>query len=428
MLNSNKLRKIVLVVVDLLLFYAGLIVALTIRYAEFPPIKLIEIHFLPFTVINIAWIVIFYISGFYDNVGKKATNVINILKAMAISGLSAVFILYLFPSFGIAPKTNLFGTIIFSSVFIWLWRKFFFGLLSRGFKTEIFFFGEEIKEIKKFEQFVSQRPEIGYRCANNYADADIIIVPEQIKRKGSMVTQLYQMTLEGKTIISFDKFYESLTGKIPTSLIDESWFLENLMEIDKLVFERVKRVIDLIMVIIFAIPFLFLIPFVSLLIKLTSRGTIFYKQKRVGKNGRIFEIVKFRSMIMEAEKNKTGWIKPNEKDNRVTFIGSVFRKTRIDELPQIWNVLKGEMSFVGPRPERPEFVQELIKEVPHYSMRHLVKPGLTGWGQINFGGASAKDAPRKLQYDLFYIKNRTLLLDIIILLKTIMAILSRQGK
>lgn len=133
-------------------------------------------------------------------------------------------------------------------------------------------------------------------------------------------------------------------------------------------------------------------------------------------------------MIVDAEKDKDGWSKPDPKDNRTTFVGNILRKTRVDELPQLWNIIKGDISIIGPRPERPEFVEDLTKEIPHYSMRHLVRPGLSGWAQINFSTASAKDAPKKLQYDLYYIKNRSLALDATIFLKTIMVVLSREGK
>jgi len=169
------------------------------------------------------------------------------------------------------------------------------------------------------------------------------------------------------------------------------------------------------------------LPLIGALIKLNSAGPIFYRQKRVGKNGKIFEIAKFRSMFKDAEKNGAQWA--NEKDERITGMGKILRKTRIDELPQLWNVLKGEMSFIGPRPERPEFVEELQKQIPHYVMRHLVKPGLSGWAQIKFPyGASVEDAMEKLQYDLYYIKNRSFVLDLAITARTIAAVLSREGR
>ena len=164
----------------------------------------------------------------------------------------------------------------------------------------------------------------------------------------------------------------------------------------------------------------------AIVIKLDSPGPIFYLQERVGKGGEGFKILKFRSMRTDAEKDGPVWAK--ESDHRVTRIGRIIRKLRIDELPQFINVLQGEMSFIGPRPERPEFVRLLEREIPYYSQRHLIKPGLTGWAQIRYPyGASIEDAKEKLQYDLYYIKNLSPLLDLIILFETIRIVIFGRG-
>lgn len=165
----------------------------------------------------------------------------------------------------------------------------------------------------------------------------------------------------------------------------------------------------------------------SLLIYLESGGPIFYRQERVGECGHLFNVLKFRSMRQDAEKSGAPqWAKKN--DDRVTRVGRVIRLLRIDELPQIFNVLRGEMSFVGPRPERPHFVKDLSKQIPHYLNRHTVKPGITGWAQIRYPyGASVEDAAKKLQYDLYYAKNHSLFLDIIILFQTMQVILFGKG-
>ena len=175
---------------------------------------------------------------------------------------------------------------------------------------------------------------------------------------------------------------------------------------------------------IITLPFM---PLIALFITLDSRGPVLYRQKRIGQNGKAFSVVKFRTMIPDAEAQGVQWT--TAKDKRVTKFGNLLRKLRIDELPQLWNVLKGDMSFIGPRPERPEFVATLEKEIPHYHMRHLIKPGLTGWAQINqpLGGASVEDSIEKLQYDLYYIRNRNLILDFDILMKTIRVVITRQG-
>jgi lipopolysaccharide/colanic/teichoic acid biosynthesis glycosyltransferase len=166
--------------------------------------------------------------------------------------------------------------------------------------------------------------------------------------------------------------------------------------------------------------------FTAVLIRIETKGPIFFRQKRVGLNGSVFEIVKFRSMVQNAETGEAIWAVEN--DSRVTRVGKIIRKLRIDELPQLWNIIKGDMSLVGPRPERPEFIEELNRVIPFYFIRHVVKPGITGWAQVNFKyGASKEDALEKLQYDLYYVKNLSFFLDARIILKTIRVVLFGTG-
>ena len=170
-----------------------------------------------------------------------------------------------------------------------------------------------------------------------------------------------------------------------------------------------------------------LILLTAILIKLDSRGPVIFSQERVGQNGKPFQVHKFRSMVADAEK-RSGPVWATENDNRVTRVGRIIRKLRVDELPQLWNVLKGEMSFVGPRPERAYFIEQLEKEIPYYSERHSVKPGLTGWAQVSYPyGASVEDAIEKLNYDLFYTKNMSFLLDMLIVFRTVKIVLFGKG-
>ncbi|HEU0050483.1 MAG TPA: sugar transferase, partial [Patescibacteria group bacterium] len=209
----------------------------------------------------------------------------------------------------------------------------------------------------------------------------------------------------------------------------ETWFLSHLKETEKTWYEVVKRAADILIAIPFAVVTAILTPFIALLIKLSSPGPVFYSQIRVGRNGKLIKIYKFRSMRIDAEASGPQFTAKTASDPRVTSIGRFLRQTRIDELPQIWNVLHGDLSLIGPRPERPEFVTPLVEKMPYYALRHLTRPGLTGWAQVKFltPTATLDDNLTKLQYDLYYIKNRSLLLDAAILLKTVGIVLRRQG-
>ena len=216
-------------------------------------------------------------------------------------------------------------------------------------------------------------------------------------------------------------------GKVPLSAIGEVWFLENLAESEKKFYENFKRIFDMFFAIIFGIISLIFYPIIAILIKIDSKGPVFYKQKRVGLNGEVFTVYKFRTMIEDAEKDGVKWA--DNEDKRITKVGRFLRKTRLDELPQLLNIFFGDMSFVGPRPERVEFVETLEKQIPYYNIRHIIRPGLTGWAQVNFRyGASVEDSIEKLQYELYYIKHRCFILDISIILKTIKIVLKGSGR
>ena len=230
------------------------------------------------------------------------------------------------------------------------------------------------------------------------------------------------------TFRNLSSFYEDLTNRIPLGAINQIWFLENLSEGSKKTYEELKRFADMSFAVVLGIIVLPFLPIIALAIKTTSTGQIFYRQERIGRNGKTFKIIKFRTMRVNAEK-ETGAVWAQENDPRITGLGKFLRKTRIDELPQLWNIVRGEMSFVGPRAERPEFHDRLKAQIPFYEERYIIKPGLTGWAQINYRyGSSVSDAAEKLQYDLYYIKNRSLVLDLGVILKTINIALKQEGR
>ena len=244
-----------------------------------------------------------------------------------------------------------------------------------------------------------------------------------------MVRELMDMRLKGVYVYSIADFCEQFWQKIPPAYIQDDWFAftTGFNILHNRIKAKIKQLIDIIGAAIMIVVSLPLTLPVAIAIKLTSPGPIFYSQVRTGLNGKKFRVYKFRSMYQNAESKGIQWAK--EKDPRITKVGSFIRLTRIDELPQLWNVFKGEMSLIGPRPERPEFDLQLREQIPYYDVRYLVKPGITGWAQVCYPyGASVEDAYQKVAYDLYYIKNYSLLMDFAIALKTLRVVILGKGR
>ncbi|MBL7688602.1 MAG: sugar transferase [Bdellovibrionaceae bacterium] len=256
-----------------------------------------------------------------------------------------------------------------------------------------------------------------------------IIICDSLSFEESLFNRLMMTRLQGAKILDLTEFYEHIWFKVPVFYLRDGWFalspgfdlLHNPIGL------RIKRIIDVLLASTLLVLTTPIMAIAAVLIKLTSPGPIVYRQVRTGLGGKNFIIYKFRSMVGDAEKNGAQWAQKN--DSRITPIGQFLRISRIDELPQLINVLKGEMSFIGPRPERPEMNAELEKVIQYYNLRHLVPPGITGWAQCLYGyGSSVEDSREKLQYDLYYIKNYSLLIDVAILLKTVRVVLFGRGR
>ncbi len=440
---AKKLKKLILILGDILVLYASLYFALLLRYKESFNYELWQMHLAPFTFIYLIWIFVFYLAGLYDpKVTKNNFKFYSILsKAVVISVLISAVVFYLATFLSITPKTILaLDALIFLILFA-AWRQVYNNFIkSPALSKKITFLGNS-KEIQELKSIINSNPQLGYNIAEFYGElkdlpffiekegVDIIVHQSNANLNEQELTDiLYSLLPFGITAYDLPKFYSEITRKIPVSSIGRTWFLENLLENEKGLYEHAKRILDIVFALVLGVVSLPFFPFIALAIRLESKGPAFYWQKRIGKNEKIFDLLKFRTMVKDAEKNGAQWTKTEDK--RITKVGSLLRKTRIDELPQLYNVLRGDLSFIGPRPERPEFVKTLKEKIPHYQMRHLVRPGLTGWAQINqpFGTASIKDSTEKLQYDLYYIKNRSLTLDLHILAKTIMIVLKREGR
>jgi sugar transferase (PEP-CTERM system associated) len=258
---------------------------------------------------------------------------------------------------------------------------------------------------------------------------DEIVVAVDERRKNLPVKELLDCKLNGVEVTDLVEFFEKESGRIMIDLLDPSWFIFSDGFRRGPIRGAVKRLFDVLVALVALLlswP-VFVLTAAAILVEARGRGPILFRQSRVGANGALFQTLKFRSMRIDAEADGVArWAQSG--DSRVTRVGSVIRKLRIDELPQIFNVLRGHMSFVGPRPERPEFVDQLSQSIPFYAERHRVKPGLTGWAQIRYPyGASREDALQKLQFDLYYVKNYSVLLDLIIIMNTVEVVLFGKG-
>ncbi|ODU07515.1 MAG: exopolysaccharide biosynthesis polyprenyl glycosylphosphotransferase [Rubrivivax sp. SCN 71-131] len=257
---------------------------------------------------------------------------------------------------------------------------------------------------------------------------DEIVVALTERRSGSMpLRELLDCKLSGIKVYDIATHFEKTLGQIRIDYVNAGWLIFGSGFNQGFARTLMKRLFDVLCALVLIVLSLPVMALAALLIKLESPGPVLYRQERVGQNGRSFQVAKFRSMRNDAEKDgKPVWAAAN--DSRVTRVGAVMRKLRIDELPQLFNVLKGEMSLVGPRPERPFFVEQLTAEIPYFAARHSVKPGVTGWAQVRYPyGATVEDSQEKLQYDLYYVKNHSLFLDLIILFETVLVVLTARG-
>lgn len=451
------MKRFLLVTNDILILYLSLFTALFLRYGANLS-EQIGFHLLPFSILFVIWLFVFYIANFYEiSFLKNGPEFYGtFFKTTATNAILGIAFFYLLPFWGIAPRRNLFLFLVIFSALDFAARVAFNKLLSsRKFKRPTIIVGGN-EQASQLAHFLKNNPQLGYQLeyildpSGNGATAitgvetfsrieqlagkveaktihTIIISPEAYKIP-RLIETFYQLLPKKINFYPLSGFYEKISNKILLANIDQVWFLENLSEGTKKLYEISKRVTDIIFAALFGLLAAALTPFIALAIKLNSVGPVFFRQTRVGQLGKEFSIIKFRTMVKDAEKD-SGAVWAQENDPRTTSVGRFLRRSRLDELPQLWNILRGEMSFVGPRAERPEFHEELKNNVPFYEERYLIKPGLTGWAQTQYRyGASIKDTAEKLQYDLFYIKHRSLALDFSIILKTANIVVRQAGR
>ncbi|MBI5563148.1 MAG: sugar transferase [Deltaproteobacteria bacterium] len=365
--------------------------------------------------------------------GITSTLIFFFLRALVVP--RGVFLLFLAGSFVLISLFRFINIKLFSA--FTAWRVLFVGDMKASMEMAQVISGKEylryhIAGYLSDDKVAVSRPGMPFlgrvsavsRVVEN-EDIDQVIVT--IRKIDKELIKLLLECMQRKVEVSdLKKVTEEITGKVPIEYLDEYWFIMELLILNKKYFWYAKRTIDLIISAIGIAVTLPLLPLAALAIKLDSPGPVFYSQTRVGRGGKPFRVWKLRTMVRDADKNNVHWTTAN--DSRVTRMGSFLRKVRVDEFPQFLNILKGEMTLIGPRPEAASLVELYTREIPFYAERHMVTPGATGWAQINYRyGNSIEDAREKLKYDLYYIKHRNLVLDLVILLKTIRTVATGRG-
>ena len=424
----GKKEPVILVIGDSLLFVISLWLSLLIRNLSVPAGSFFVLHLVPFLIIFLASILSFYIGGLYGkHTGLLRSKLPNILLNTQIANsLIAVIFFYLIPIFGIAPKTLLFIYLAISSALVILWRRYgYFFLVPRRSENAIIIGDVEI--VKEIVNEVNTNNIYNIKFVKDFNEASVVIADFSDENVKSILPDLYEKIFSGMTFIDIHKIYEEIFDKVPLKLLNYNWFLENVSTHPRVMYDSLKRLMDITLSSVLGVVSLLFYPFIYVAIKFDDGKEIFITQERVGQGGRLIKIHKFRTMSV----NDKGDYK-NGVGNVVTKVGAFLRKSRLDELPQLWNVIKGDISLIGPRPELPTLVQLYDKEIPYYNVRHIIKPGLSGWAQIYQENhphhkEAVDETKEKLTYDLYYIKERSLLLDLKIALKTVKTLLSRVG-
>ncbi len=451
MSTLTKQNPLFLFLGDIVILFASLWLTLVIRYRELPPAIVWSDHLIPFSILITAWLLVFFIAGLYERRSTIFRQPLagRILQAHISNSIIAVLFFYFIPYFGITPKTNLFIYLVISFVLILAWRLYGYSLLKSNRRQNAILVssGSEMQELYsevnthdhynlKFVRAVDiesldaaqLREEIA-ACMNK-DEISIIVIDPSNKKLAPILPTLYNLIFSNIMFIDVNKMYEDVFGRLPLSLITYAWLLEHVTFAPKIAYDTLKHVQDVVVALILGIVSLVLYPFIIIAIKMEDGGRVFITQSRVGQDGSIIKIHKFRTMTSNDDGNYVGGHTASA--NVITLVGNFLRKTRLDELPQLWNVVAGDLSLIGPRPEFPALVAQYEKEIPYYSVRHLIKPGLSGWAQLYHDNhphhaLAVQQTAEKLSYDLYYIKNRSLLLDITIALKTISKLLSRSG-
>ena len=446
----NKKEPLILLLGDAAAFVAALWLSLLIRNLEAPTSELFLTHFTPFSILFVVWILVFYIAGLYEKhtviLKSRLPGILG--RTQLASSALAVGFFYFIPFFGITPKTILFIHLFISFALILFWRTHGYFVVARSKPSNAVLIGSG-SEMKELLDEVNGNPiydikfissvDLNRADENGFwdevvsyiysEDVSVVAIDLADENVEPVLPHLYNLIFSKINFIDMHKIYEDIFNRVPLSLLKYNWFLENISTNPSGNYDVLKRLMDISISLILLVISLVLYPFIIIAIKLDDDGPIFIVQDRVGQNNKLVKIVKFRSMSID-DRGEYG---KDRLPNKVTRVGKFLRKTRLDELPQLWDVLMGDLSFIGPRPELPALVKQYTEQIPYYNVRHLIKPGLSGWAQIYHEmhphhGVDTTETKNKLSYDLYYIKNRSLFLDIKIALRSLKILLSIAGR
>ncbi len=453
MISTRITKRVFIGIIDFLILSLSLYFALALRNLEFLSYTEYLKIFKPFLLIILLNLVVFYMYGLYDKITVKIYQELNqrILTGQILSSVLGAIIFYTSPSFSIAPKTILIIYILISSLLIFVWRKNVGIIFKSTAKNKILLVaeGKELFELKDEIEHnkILNVQKIDYIDLAENKDLDLYTkIKSKIEESDfnmlainmhhsyikNSISLFYELLLDKVEVVNFADLYEEIFQKIPLENIDAGWFFNNLYIKKSKFYENSKRVLDLILAVPAFIVSLLFYPIVWLGLKIQDGGRLFYISLRIGKNNQPFKVYKFRTMT--DLKNKDIDSTSKDESKRITKFGSFLRKTRVDELPQLLNIIKGDLSLIGPRPEVPQLVKEYSNQIPFYGIRHTITPGLSGFAQIyqeqkavpKFGIAT--DATReKLSYDVYYLKHRSLLMDLSLILRTIRNLLGKSG-
>lgn len=447
----------ILLIGDTVCFIAAMWVTLAIRYVSWPSSENISIHIGPFLVLSGVWIVLFYLAGLYDKHTKflKTRLVSRLINAHAVNIVIA-FVLFLIIPFGIAPKTNLIIYSLVSSGLLLWWRLKLFPrftprvmhralLIADGHEAHELV--EEINHNQRYSYSVVRMvddytalntPDFESKLLRVIEDEGITIIIANPRSKyiEHLLPTLFDLAfLKFEfTFLDFYKVYEDTFDRVPLSSLRYDWFLDNVSQSKSTIYDFSKRTIDIIGSIGLGLGFVLILPLIYIAMRIEGNKKVFMVQNRIGRYNQPVDVYKIQTMTQNDAASATWTPEDAQKGNQITKVGAVLRKLSIDEIPQVWNIFKGEMSLIGPRNDIQGLGHRLAEEIPYYNIRNFVKPGVTGWAQThqhymgdNISPQSLEESRVRLAYDLYYVKNRSLLLDISIALRTIKTVLSRFG-